>query len=248
MKKGILLLLGLMSLATANAKTIESPKSKIGVNYRYNDAVTFVERGVQFHVFLDGEFDFNTHPVNNRFYDYNGIRINHGVRIERDYRGRVHRIGNVFINYDARGNVTRIGSVYMRYRFGQLSKVGNLKINYDRWGYPHFRGFVKPGRHNDDFHYNDGFGIDIDINIGDVCEYDDVYFYRKDFRDNYRQFKEDDTYFYYRAVPNAKIGKKNKVLKRKKPGKKVIKKYDDYRKQNDYEIAPEQTGRSKRNR
>ena len=53
MKKGILLLLGLMTLATVNAENIIKPTSKIGVSYTYSDAVSFVERGVQFHIFLN---------------------------------------------------------------------------------------------------------------------------------------------------------------------------------------------------
>ncbi|CAL2103367.1 conserved exported protein of unknown function [Tenacibaculum sp. 190130A14a] len=221
MKKGILLLLGMMTIATMNANNITKSTSKLGVTSRYNDAVTFVERGVQFHVFLNGDFDFNTHHRNTRYFDYYGKRMktNRGVRIERDRRGRVRRVGNTFINYDARGNVKRIGSVYMRYRFGQLTDVGNLRIRYDRWGNPRFYGNVKYNDYcEDDVYYNDG-GIDIDINIGDVFDYDDVYFYRRDFRNNYRQFREDDNFFYYRAVPNAKIGKRSKVLKRRKPKK-----------------------------
>ncbi|MDY0779819.1 hypothetical protein [Tenacibaculum sp. IB213877] len=246
MKKGILLLLGLVSITAVNATTIKTPSSKIGVNYRYNDAVTFVERGVQFHVFLNGDFDFNIHARNNRYYDYNGIRVNNGLRIERDYRGRIRRVGNVFINYDARGNVKRIGNVFMQYRFGNLSRVGNLKIVYDRWGYPNFNGYVKPGRHYDDYYYNDGLDVNIDINIGGIFEYDDAYFYKRDFRNNYRQFKEDNNYFYYKTIPNAKIGKKAKIIKRKKPAKRKVKKYNDYKR--DYNVSPEQVGRSKRNR
>lgn len=221
MKKGILLLLGMMTMATLNANNITKSTSKLGVNYRYNDAVTFVERGVQFHVFLNGDFDFNTHYRNTRYYDYYGkrVRSNRGVRIERDRRGRVRRVGNTFINYDVRGNVKRIGNIYMRYRFGQLTDVGNLRIKYDRWGNPRFYGNVKYNDYcSDDEYYNDG-GIDIDINIGDVFDYDDIYFYRRDFRNNYRQFREDDNFFYYRARPNAKIGKRSKILKRRKQKK-----------------------------
>lgn len=221
MKKGILLLLGMMTMATINANNITKSTSKLGVTYRYNDAVTFVERGVQFHVFLNGDFDFNTHYRNTRYYDYYGkrVRSNRGVRIDRDRRGRVRRVGNTFINYDARGNVKRIGSVYMRYRFGQLTDVGNLRIRYDRWGNPRFHGNVKYNDYcEDDVYYDDG-GIDIDVNIGDVFDYDDIYFYRRDFRNNYRQFREDDNFFYYRAVPNAKIGKRSKVIKRRKSKK-----------------------------
>ncbi|TYP96988.1 hypothetical protein C7447_1051 [Tenacibaculum adriaticum] len=245
MKKGIFLLIGLLSLTSISAKDINTTNNNIGVNYPYNDAVTFTERSVEFLVYLDGNFDFNTHTRNDRYYDYNGMRINSGVKIERDFRGRVRKVGAVFINYDVRGNVSRIGNVFMSYRFGQLSKVGHLKINYDRWGYPHFRGFVKTGRqYNNDYYYNNG--LNININLGDVCEYEDAYFYKRDFRNNYRQFKEDNNYFYYKAVPNAKIGKRNKILKRKKPGKKMVKHYKKH--QDKRIVKPEQKGRSKRNR
>lgn len=233
MRTGILLLLAMMSLTTVSADNIEKSTSKIGVTSRYNDAVTFVERGIQFHVFLNGDFDFNTHY--DRFSDY-------GVRINRDRRGKIRSIGNVYINYDVRGNVTRIGSVFMKYKFGNLFKVGNLHIKYDRWGNPIYRGFVKPGnRHHHDDHYyeDDSCGIDIDINIGDIFDYDDVYFYRKDFGRNYRQYREDNDFFYYRALPNAKIGKKSKVIKRRK-NKAYKNKY--YKKG-----KPEQVGRSRRN-
>ena len=223
MKKGILLLLGLLSIATIKADDIKKPTNKIGVNYNYSDAVSFVERGVQFHVFLDGDFDFNTR-YNSSYVDYNGrrTRSNRRVRIERDFHGRVRRVGNTFINYDIRGNVKRIGSVYMRYNRGQLRNVGNLKIRYDRWGNPRFYGQVKNNRYND-YYYNNGFGFDIDIRFGDVCDYDDAYFYRRDFRNNYSKFREDNNFYYYKAKPNAKIGKRSKILKRRKPSKSIRK-------------------------
>lgn len=243
MRTGILLLLAIMSLATVNADNINKSTSKIGVTNRYDDAVTFVERGIQFHVFLNGDFDFNTHSRNTRYVDYYGRRIktNRGVRIERDRRGRVRRVGNTFINYDARGNVKRIGTVYMRYRFGQLTDVGNLRISYDRWGNPRYYGNVK---YNDDYcgddvYYNNN-GIDIDVNI-DIFDYDDRYFYRRDFRNNYRQYKEDNNFFYYRAKPNAKTGKRGKVLKRRK--NKTYSKKSHYR-----ERSSEQKETSRRNR
>lgn len=211
MKKVLFLFLGLMSLATVSANNINKSTSKIGVTYRYNDAVTFYERGVEFHVFLNGDFDFNTH-LNDTYYDYDGYRTKRGVRIDRDYNGRVRRIGNVFINYDYRGNVKRIGSVYMRYNRGALTRVGGLKIKYNRWGEPYFYGRVK----RNDYFYDGYNNINIDLSFGDVCDYDDVYFYRPEFRRNYRLLREDDNFFYYRAQPNARIGKRSKVLKRRK--------------------------------
>ncbi len=242
MRTGILLLLAMMSLATVNADNINKSTSKIGVTNRFDDAVTFIERGVQFHVFLNGDFDFNTHSRNTRYVDYYGkrTRTNRGVRIERDHRGRVRRVGNTFINYDVRGNVKRIGTVYMRYRFGQLTDVGNLRIRYDHWGNPRYQGNVKYNDYyEDDVYYNNG-GIDIDVNIG-IFDYDDRYFYRRDFRNNYRQYKEDNNFFYYRAKPNAKTGKRGKVLKRRK-NKNYSKKFHHKKGKS------EQKGKSRRSR
>ncbi len=229
MRTGILLLLAMLSFNTINANNIEKSTSKIGVTNGYYDAVTFVERGIQFHVFLNGDFDFNTHY--NRYADY-------GVRIKRDRNGRIRSVGNVFINYDTRGNVTRIGSVFMKYRFGNLFRVGNLHIVYDRWGNPQYTGFVKT---NHSHHYDkNGYRINIDVNIGRAFDYDNAYFYRKDFTRNYRKFKEDNDFYYYRAIPNTKNGKKNKVIKRRKN-----KNYKDSSYYNKGKL--EQKGKSRRN-
>lgn len=239
MRKGILLFLSIMTMASVSAKDIKKSTNKIGVNYRYNDAISFVERGITFYVFLDGDFDFNTHSTHNRYYDYNGRRFN-GVRIERDYDGRVRRVGNVFINYNYHGNVKRIGNVYLHYKFGQLSRVGNLKIKYNRWGNPIFKGSVKGHRsgyyeHNfyDNYEYNED-DCEIDINIGDIFDYNDVYFHKREFTNNYKRYKEDNNFLYYRANPNANIGRRSKIIKRRKLSK------------NRY-LKPEQAGKSRRN-
>lgn len=252
MKTRILFLAVIMCLATVSANNNDKSTSKIGVNYHYNESVTFFERGIKFHVFLNGDFDFNTHPQSNRYYDVNGYRYgNGGVRIEKDYRGRVRRVGNVFINYDRRGNVKRIGSVHMRYKYGNLSRVGNLRIKYNRWGQPHFKGSVKRNKHyyydddyyEDDYYDRDDFNIEFDVNI-DIFDYDDVYFYRRDFRDNYNKFREDNNFYYYKATPNAKVNEKRKFIKRRKPSKNIR----HYNKNKRRIATPEQTGKSRRSR
>lgn len=206
MKKGVLIILGMfMMVSTVEAKNGNELRNSIGVNYSYNNAVNFIERGVEFFIFTNGEFDFNTN-YNTTYYDYNGRRVtNRGVKIERDYRGRVRSIGNVFINYNAFGNVTRIGNVYMRYYRGKLTNVGNLQVKYNRWGNPNYYGEVK---------YNDGFNIN--LNFGPIFDYNNAYFYRNDFRHNYSKIREDNNYYYYKAKPNAKIGTHSKMLKRRK--------------------------------
>lgn len=115
-------------------------------NFDNAEPISFTERGIEFYVFPDGQFDFNTEPSSSGDVFYKGGRrnpnatygapatINGGVKVEHDYKGRVRRIGNVFINYDAQDRIKRIGSVYMTYNNYALTRIGNLQIIYNRRG------------------------------------------------------------------------------------------------------------------
>ena len=219
MKTRILILLGMfMMVSTVEANHGKKSPNNIGYNYTYENSVNFEERGIEFFVFTNGEFDFNTN-FNNSNYNNNHRGIN------RDYKGRIIRIGNSSLSYDSYGNVTRIGNVYMRYYRGQLTDVGNLKVRYDYWGNPTFYGTVK----NNYYTYN---GFKINLNIGDICSYNDAYFYRNDFRRNYSKIREDKNYYYYRANPNATIGKRSKTLRRRKPASTSLKNTPNTRRSN----------------
>ncbi len=208
MKKGLLLLIGLMTLVSVNANELKKSTATTTSINGYDEKVTFIERGVQFHIFLNGDFEFNN-PNRSRY--YNGNRYsNRSFNIDRDYKGRIKRIGRNYIRYDFRGNVTKIGNIKLYYRNGLLRKVGHLKISYNDWGDPFYHGEVK---YNNDY-YDDGFHFS--INIGSVFNYNDRYFYKREFKNNYRKYKEDRNYYYYRAKSNAKIGKRSKVIKRRK--------------------------------
>jgi hypothetical protein len=198
MKKGILLLLGMfMMVSTVEAKTGENSTDRFRVNYyAYNNAVNFIENGIEFFIFTNGNFDFDIR-YNSRF-----------TRIRRNFNGQIRRIGNVNIRYDRFGNVTRIGDVFMRYHRNRLIRVGDLTVNYNRWGDPVFYGNVR------DFYYDNG--VRFNISFGDVFIYNDPFFYRNDFRRNYRQFREDRNFYYYKARPNARIGKRSTIIKRRK--------------------------------
>lgn len=150
MKKITLLVAGLLmsgSLALASETTIFSGKpTHYAIDYREAEPVVFMERGVEFLVFPNGEFDFNTEPStrpSDTYHRYGRGRYNEtygapnrggGVRIEHDQAGRVRRVGNVFINYDARGRVKRIGTIYMSYNSFALAQIGNLRLIYNRSG------------------------------------------------------------------------------------------------------------------
>ena len=187
-------------VSTIEAKNGENLSKKLEneISYNvYNNAVNFFESSIEFFVFTNGEFDFDTR-FNSR-----------GIRVYRDFRGRITSVGNVFIRYDRRGNVTRIGDVLIRYSRGLLTNVGDLRVRYDHWNTPVFYGNVR------NFYYNNG--IRFNVSFGDICDYNDVYFSRNDFGRNYAQFREDNNFYYYRARANANIGKRSTILKRRKP-------------------------------
>jgi hypothetical protein len=133
------------NLANANeTKIISKVKT---VNYYENEPLSFTERGIEFFVFPNGDFDFNTRPddsqgnyqfktAGRRSTEVNrGNRpINYGVLIEQDSFGRVRRVGNTFINYDFSDRVTRIGTVYMQYNRFALDQIGNMRLIYNRHG------------------------------------------------------------------------------------------------------------------
>ncbi len=141
------------SMASASENPVFSDNNGKGkgpkhlVDYRDAEPISFVERGIEFFVFPNGEFDFNTRPDDshggNYYFKAAGKRsavvvqrgpVNYGVRIEHDSFGRVRRVGNTFINYDYNDRVSRIGTVYMRYNSFALSQVGGLRIIYNRKG------------------------------------------------------------------------------------------------------------------
>ena len=213
-KRTLLVLVMLMMFSLAEAKRSSINKKKPFLYNGFNEAVSFVERGIQFHVSLYGDFNFDTY--------YNRARRNQNTRIFRDYRGRITKIGTVFIYYDFRGNVRKIGAVKMKYWKNKLTNVGNLTINYNRWGDAVFYGQVKYANYYYDSsnYYHSNTGLNFNLNIGTICVYNDPYFYRNEFRNNYRQFREDDQFFYYRAN-SAATTSRNKILKRRKPSRAV---------------------------
>ncbi len=231
MKKGIFLFVSmLMMVSTLGAMESIKPAHNV-VDFdrnRYNDeSIEFVERGIKFYIFLDGQFDFNTAPTAQVDYIYrNGKRTARhssprGTRIERDYQGRIRRIGNVFISYTYDNKIKRIGSVFVNYQRGRMHKVGNLRLVYNRYGV-RFIGSVKGHYDYHNPYYSNqwnSFNTWNSYNNWDTWEYGyyDSFFSNNDFYNNYESYNEDDDYYYYRS--KSKNGKKlseGKVIKRKK--------------------------------
>lgn len=191
------------SVANAAEKIDFSVERRSPVDFRDADPIVFTERGIEFFIFADGQFDFNTRPTTGRDMYYksnkkNGVnktygapgsnrKGNYGVKVEHDNMGRVRRIGNVMINYDSNDRVKRVGSVYMTYNRYALERVGGLEIIYNRRGQiVDVVGAVKGGRSYEYSQNNNGnstYG-------GNQNSNDDDYYY---YRTNGTKAKIEDT-------------------------------------------------------
>lgn len=208
-----ILVIAILSLGFSTAKA--SDKKVFGdanenyyppVDYRNADPIMFIERGVEFYVFPNGDFDFNTvtttaprtssREARNTTYGAPGVQTrsynhyyprNYGIRIEHDSFGRVRRIGNVFINYDFDGRVKRVGSVYMRYNSFALTQIGGMRIIYDRHGcIVNMVGYVNASsatyfnNYQNNNHYQADNYYNNNNNGADNYNDEEYYYYRKD--------------------------------------------------------------------
>lgn len=201
--KKITLLVASIFLAGGMAYASENPvfsdnngKRGIGVDYHNAEPIKFMERGIEFYVFPNGDFDFNTRPQDSHgdyHYKTAGKRgtvivdrhpVNYGVKIEHDAFGRVRRVGNTFINYDAFDRVSRIGTVYMRYNRFALTQIGGLRIVYDRRGciidmFGNVKGYR--GSYNDNWNNPRGGGYDYPRGGGHYNDDEDDNGYNSDY-------------------------------------------------------------------
>jgi hypothetical protein len=183
-------------VANATEKNSFSLERRSPVDFRNAEPIVFTERGVEFFVFPDGQFDFNTRPSTGADMYYKPSRTsavnrtygapasfrkgNYGVRVEHDNMGRVRRIGNVMINYDANDRIKRVGSVYMMYNRYALEQVGGLQIIYNRRGQiVDMVGSVKGGRaYQYSQNINGNNGRDRDYDYDQNSNDQDQYYYK----------------------------------------------------------------------
>ncbi len=193
------ILVGSMAYASENPVFSDNTNRRgYYIDYRDAEPIIFKERGIEFMLFPNGEFDFNTRPLGPRYAvnSTNGApgtrgyygTSERGIRVEHDNFGRVRRVGNVYINYDAFGRVKRIGTIYMSYNSFAVIRVGNMRIMYDRRGrIVDVYGFINYA--NSGYIYNPrgtysgvngGYGYGDDDYDDDYESDDDYYYYRKD--------------------------------------------------------------------
>jgi len=232
MKKLVLLFTGLlMALTTVTAAEKISATQGEDLNmtrYGYAQPIQFVERGVEFLIFPDGSFDFNTNldytqgdlyyrtrnttrgpSVNTTFgaprtsVHFVTPRRPRGVIIAHDRDGKVRRIGNVFVNYNRYDQVKRLGTVYIGYNhFGMVNQVGGLHIRYNRFG----EMIAITGQVN---YSNQNCGVC----GGNSCTVD--HFGGHNTWDNDDHFNDTEDFYYYKKNDKTKKQKKLNKFKRR---------------------------------
>ena len=140
-----MILTGVTTHASQSVAEVVGPEHGLMKRYRNAQPIKFVERGVKFFIYPNGEFEYLVNdPVYTRrgtvsvgistqrgdvFYNHRGRA---GASVLYDRFGRIARIGTVPVFYDSWGRVVRTGSVYMDYnRRGWLSQVGGLSVKYN---------------------------------------------------------------------------------------------------------------------
>ena len=158
----VVLFLGGMT-AQANEVTNLDHANTTGIRYNVPQSIKFVQRGVKFTVFPNGEFDFrflNPQHHGRRGYNAPGTTYNNRKRgyVSYDYYGNVTKVGRNYIYYNRNCDVNQIGNITLRYRNGRLVRVGNLRIFYNRYGeIAQTEGHVI---HNDHYGTNDYYNDD----------------------------------------------------------------------------------------
>ena len=148
MKNLFFLIISLVvGLSPTNAETLDATLTRYDGS-RY----IFVEGGVEFSVYPDGEFDFvlpqlarnavqvnvNTGPLN---ISYNS-GYNYDPYVQYDDYGAVLQIENVPIYYDNWGRIIQAGDVYINYNNGRIVNVGGLNVFYSGTRFSHVTGYI----------------------------------------------------------------------------------------------------------
>lgn len=118
----------------------------------YGDAFIFVEGGVEFAVYPDGQFDFFYNSRGNGYHinvvtphvniSYNA-GYNYDPYVQYDDFGAVIQIEHVPVFYDYYGRIVQAGNVFISYNhFGMISRIGNLHFHYNHNRFSHYSGYI----------------------------------------------------------------------------------------------------------
>lgn len=164
MKKIVFTLAAIFSLSLltpvfASGNTVDHRPKKYFKGY--GEAITFVENGITFSIFQNGEFDFYINPREGLYagVDFGNVSIsynsgyNYDPYVQYDDYGAIIQIENVPIYYDYYGRIIRAGDVRINYYGRRLHRVGGLRVHYNVHGhYTHCSGYIN--RYNRHYVYH----------------------------------------------------------------------------------------------
>ena len=141
-----LLFIGVVGLTTSNAAPSFAPGS-----YYNGDRYIFIEGGIEFSVYPDGEFDFVVPQVINGLHiNVNSGRsnisfntgFNYDAYVQYDSYGAVIQIADVPVYYDNWGRIAQAGNIIINYNNNLLASVGGMNIYYNGNAFSYTRGYV----------------------------------------------------------------------------------------------------------
>ncbi|SFZ91702.1 hypothetical protein SAMN05428642_102240 [Flaviramulus basaltis] len=228
MKRTLLLFAGLLIGLTAASATEQNNQKQdnhldITKRYRYAQPITFMERGIEFLIFPDGSFDFNTNNntsnafnTDSGYYDDDVFYKNNSKRgsVNATYRGpnvniqfssnRADR--GVSIIRDRDGKVRRIGNVFLNYdRYGNITRAGSVFINYSRG-----KNAVVTQIGGLKVNYNRWGEIVSTRGYVNWNNRNTHYDVRPNYDRDNNHYDNDDNYYYYKQNGKVKTQKKNK--------------------------------------
>lgn len=154
MKKLILFFAAIILGGFSATATTNLDNNTVSTFYRgYGNSFIFVENGIEFSVFPDGQFDFNilryqpdlAISIGNRNANITfNSGFNYNAYVQYDEFGAIIQIENTPIFYDFYGRVVQAGNVNIFYNnFGRINRIGGLYIHYNRFNrFSHYTGFI----------------------------------------------------------------------------------------------------------
>lgn len=142
----------LMGVGVPRASAAENAVAE-AAPYRFSNSFIFVENGITFAVYPDGEFDFY---IDRQVNLQAGVRLggaavtfnsgfNYNPFVQYDDYGAVIQVEHVPVFYDYFGRVSAIGGVNITYRHGRVFRMGGMRVFYNPMGfYDYHVGFINP--------------------------------------------------------------------------------------------------------
>ena len=145
-------LVAVSTTAKATTTTIEADASITNFVRGYGNSFIFVEAGIEFSVFPDGQFDFYAQAfgpninfgIQNRNVNFSfNTGFDYNPFVQYDTFGAVIQIENTPVFYDFYGRVSQIGNIFINYNgFGRVNRIGGLNLFWNNNVFLRHTGFI----------------------------------------------------------------------------------------------------------